>query len=87
MADSDLKKQGGEWFKQLRLKAGLTQVDIMKACGFDGTTFVSNIENGRSPIPSGVSPALARAVGTNPKEFALNCLKFYRPNLYKMISV
>src|SRR5690606_318265 len=42
----ELRKQAGNWLKELRGQAGLSQVDLARILGFKYYTFISQVENG-----------------------------------------
>jgi DNA-binding XRE family transcriptional regulator len=47
----DARKDAGNWLKKLRTDAGITQLAIAQACGYEYVTFISQIEAGKGRIP------------------------------------
>ena len=41
-----LRKQAGTWLKELRGRAGLSQIQLAELLGFKYYTFISQVENG-----------------------------------------
>jgi transcriptional regulator with XRE-family HTH domain len=81
----DLRKACGRWLKSLRESAGLTQMQLARALGYEYYTFISQIEGGKGRIPSDQYEAWARAVGADPREFAITLLSYYEPEAYRLI--
>ena len=46
------RKQAGNWLKQLRADAGLSQVDLAGRLGLKYYTFISQVENGFGRVPT-----------------------------------
>ena len=40
----DARKDAGNWLKKLRTDAGITQLDLARACGYEYVSFMSQIE-------------------------------------------
>jgi transcriptional regulator with XRE-family HTH domain len=80
-----LRKQAGDWLKQLRGQAGLSQIDLAQRLGLKYYTFVSQVENGFGRVPTASMEAWARALGIDPAEFAQSLLSFYDPELYRLL--
>ena len=59
-----LRKQAGDWLKQRRADAGLSQVDLAARLGLKYYTFISQVENGFSRVPTEVMEAWARPIGS-----------------------
>jgi transcriptional regulator with XRE-family HTH domain len=87
-ADSEakqLRKQAGSWLKELRAAAGLSQIQLAQILGFKYYTFISQVENGFGRVPTESMEGWARALGAEPPEFARKLLKYYEPELYRLL--
>jgi transcriptional regulator with XRE-family HTH domain len=80
-----LRKQAGTWLKELRTKAGLSQMQLAERLGFKYYTFISQIENGFGRLPTDSMEAWARALGVNPSHFAKKLISFYEPELHRLL--
>jgi transcriptional regulator with XRE-family HTH domain len=80
-----LRKQAGDWLKELRVRAGLSQVELADELGFKYYTFVSQVENGFGRLPVDSMEAWAKALNVEPSEFAKRLLSFYEPELYRLL--
>jgi transcriptional regulator with XRE-family HTH domain len=80
-----LRKQAGAWLKELRGRAGLSQIQLADVLGFKYYTFISQVENGFGRVPVESMEAWARALGADPTEFAKHLLSFYEPELYRLL--
>ena len=80
-----LRKQAGDWLKELRGRAGLSQVQLADELGFKYYTFVSQVENGFGRLPVESREAWAKALNVEPSEFAKRLLSFYEPELYRLL--
>ena len=78
-----LRKQAGAWLKELRGRAGLSQIQLADVLGFKYYTFISQNGFGRVPIES--MEAWAKALGVEPSDFAKQLLSFYEPELYRLL--
>ena len=65
-----LRKQAGTWLKELRARAGLSQIELAEILGFKYYTFISQVENGFGRVPTESLEAWARALGVEPSAFA-----------------
>ena len=79
------RKQAGNWLKELRKGAGLSQVELAAQLGFKYYTFVAQVENGFGRVPTEAMEGWARAVGMEPSEFARRLISFYEPVLYRLL--
>lgn len=80
-----LRKLAGSWLKELRGRAGLSQIQLAEQLGFKYYTFVSQVENGFGRVPTDSMEAWATALGVNPSEFAKHLISFYEPELYRLL--
>lgn len=80
-----LRKQAGGWLKELRAKAGLSQIELAAQLGFKYYTFVSQVENGFGRVPTDSMEAWARALGVEPSAFARRLLSFYEPEMHRLL--
>src|SRR5688572_20273200 len=79
------RRQAGAWLKELRAKAGLSQIQLADRLGFKYYTFVSQVENGFGRVPTDSMEAWALALGVNPSHFAKHLISFYEPELYRLL--
>ena len=79
------RKQAGNWLKQLRADAGLSQVDLAGRLGLKYYTFISQVENGFGRVPTDAMEAWARALGAEPSAFARQLVSFYDPELHRLL--
>jgi transcriptional regulator with XRE-family HTH domain len=80
-----LRKQAGVWLKELRGRAGLSQIELAQHLGFKYYTFISQVENGFGRVPTESMEAWARALNAEPSAFARKLLSFYEPELYRLL--
>jgi len=80
-----LRKQAGTWLKELRGRAGLSQVDLAQALGLKYYTFISQVENGFGRVPTDSLEGWARALGVDPREFTRELLSYYEPELHRLL--
>ncbi|MFL5059417.1 MAG: helix-turn-helix domain-containing protein, partial [Xanthobacteraceae bacterium] len=64
------RRQAGTWLKQLRARAGLSQIELAGRLGLKYYTFISQVENGFGRVPTESMEAWARALGAKPSTFA-----------------
>ena len=79
------RKQAGTWLKELRGRAGLSQIELARTLGFKYYTFISQVENGFGRVPTESLEAWARALGVDPPHFARELLAYYEPELYRLL--
>jgi transcriptional regulator with XRE-family HTH domain len=79
------RKRAGQWLKDLRGKAGLSQIELAAQLGFKYYTFVSQVENGFGRVPTESMEAWARALGVHPSHFARELLSYYEPELHRLL--
>ncbi|MET0877624.1 MAG: helix-turn-helix transcriptional regulator, partial [Tardiphaga sp.] len=80
-----LRKQAGDWLKARRAEAGLSQVDLAARLGLKYYTFISQVENGFSRVPTETMEAWALALGLDPAGFARHLLVYYEPELHRLL--
>ena len=80
-----LRKQAGAWLKELRGRAGLSQIQLAETLGFKYYTFISQVENGFGRVPTESLEKWARALGADPSSFARELLSYYDPELHRLL--
>ena len=80
-----LRKQAGDWLKQRRADAGLSQIDLAARLGLKYYTFISQVENGFSRVPTEAMEAWATELGLEPAAFAKHLLLYYEPEMYRLL--
>ena len=80
-----LRKQAGAWLKDMRGRAGLSQVELAQQLGLKYYTFISQVENGFGRVPTDSMEAWARALGLDPSTFARKLLAYYEPELHRLL--
>jgi len=80
-----LRQQAGRWLKQAREEAGLTQAELAERVGLRYYTFVSQVESGLGRLPIETQGVWAQALGQDPGDFARTLLRFYEPELYRLL--
>jgi len=79
------RKQAGNRLKELRGRAGLSQIELAQALGLKYYTFISQVENGFGRVPTESMEAWARALGVDPSSFARELLSYYDPELHRLL--
>jgi transcriptional regulator with XRE-family HTH domain len=79
------RKQAGSWLKELRSRAGLSQIDLAARLGLKYYTFISQVENGFGRVPTESVEAWAIALGVEPSTFARQLLSYYDPETYRLL--
>ena len=80
-----LRKKAGDWLKQRRADAGLSQIDLAARLGLKYYTFISQVENGFSRVPTEAMEAWATQLGLEPAAFAKHLLLYYEPELHRLL--
>ena len=80
-----LRKQAGTWLKELRGRAGLSQIQLAEMLGFKYYTFISQVENGFGRVPTESLEPWARALGVEPKAFTRELLSYYEPEWHRLL--
>jgi len=83
--NKSLRQEAGRWLKAAREAAGLTQAELAEKCGLRYYTFVSQVESGLGRVPIETQGAWAEAIGQPPAEFARTLLRYYEPELYRLL--
>jgi transcriptional regulator with XRE-family HTH domain len=79
------RKLAGNWLKEQRLAAGLSQIELAARLGIKYYTFVSQVENGFGRVPIESMRAWAEALSVDPAIFASRLLSYYEPELYRLL--
>ncbi|RAK59045.1 XRE family transcriptional regulator [Phenylobacterium hankyongense] len=80
-----LRQQAGRWLKTARETAGITQAELAERVGLRYYTFVSQVESGLGRLPIETQRAWAEALGLDPRDFAQTLLRYYEPELYRLL--
>jgi transcriptional regulator with XRE-family HTH domain len=80
-----LRKLAGDWLKQRRADAELSQADLAARLGLKYYTFISQVENGFSRVPTEIMGAWASELGLEQTSFARHLLMYYEPELYRLL--
>jgi transcriptional regulator with XRE-family HTH domain len=80
-----LRKEAGSWLRDMRRKAGLSQIELASRLGLKYYTFISQVENGVGRVPSESMEVWAQALGVAPTQFARTLLSFYDPQLHRLL--
>jgi transcriptional regulator with XRE-family HTH domain len=70
-----LRKLAGDWLKQRRADAELSQADLAVRLGMKYYTFISQVENGFSRVPTEIMGAWASELGLEQATFARHLLR------------
>ena len=81
----NLRQLAGNWLKEQRQAAGLSQLDLATKLGFKYYTFISQVENGFSRVPTEIMGAWARELGLEQAAFARHLLMYYEPEMYRLL--
>jgi transcriptional regulator with XRE-family HTH domain len=79
------RKAAGAWLKELRTRAGLSQIELAERLGLKYYTFISQVENGFGRVPTDALEAWSRALGEEPSSFTRKLLSYYEPELYRLL--
>ncbi|WP_137136944.1 helix-turn-helix transcriptional regulator [Rhizobium sp. FKY42] len=80
-----LRREAGQWLKERREAAGLSQRDLSAKVGIEYYTFISQIEAGRGRVPAERYEAYANALGINPREFTKTMLRYNDTVVYNLL--
>ena len=81
----ELRKKAGLWLREKRTAIGLSQRELADRVNMEYYTFISQIEAGRGRVPADRLRDWAKALEMNPREFAINLMRYYDPHTYDMI--
>ncbi len=79
------RKLAGDWLKKRRADAGLSQVELAATLGLKYYTFISQVENGFSRLPTEMMEAWAKALRLDPSALARHLLVYYEPELHRLL--
>jgi transcriptional regulator with XRE-family HTH domain len=80
-----LRKHAGDWLKLRRADAGLSQADLAARLGLKYYTFISQVENGFSRVPTELMGAWASELGLEQAAFAKHLIMYYEPELHRLL--
>ena len=84
-AAKQMRRQAGAWLKELRSRAGLSQIQLAGQLGYKYYTFIAQVENGYGRVPTDGMEAWALALGVKPADFARQLLSHYDPELHRLL--
>lgn len=79
------RRAAGLWLRQRRLEANLTQNALAKLVGINYYTFISQLEAGKGRVPPDKYADFANALGVDVEDFTWAQLRFYEPEIYKLL--
>ena len=82
---AELRKKAGSWLRSVRCGLGLSQRELAHRVNMEYYTFISQIEAGRGRVPADRLRDWSEALEMDPKEFAINLMKYYDPHSFDMI--
>jgi transcriptional regulator with XRE-family HTH domain len=71
--------------KELRGRAGLSQIELAHRLELKYYTFISQVENGFGRVPIESMEAWAHVLGVEPSAFARRLLAHYEPELHRLL--
>jgi len=80
-----LRRECGQWLKDKREAAGLSQREIAAKVGIEYYTFISQIEAGRGRVPPERYEAYAIGLGVDPREFTMTMLRYNEPIVFELL--
>jgi transcriptional regulator with XRE-family HTH domain len=80
-----LRQDAGAWLKDLRGRAGLSQIELAEKLGLKYYTFISQVENGFGRVPTESMEAWALALKADPSDFARKLVSYYDPELHRLL--
>lgn len=84
-SSAELRKQAGNWLRLVRCELGLSQRELAHRVNMEYYTFISQIEAGRGRVPADRLRDWSEALEMEPREFAINLMKYYDPHSFDMI--
>ena len=82
---SELRRRAGSWLRERRCELGLSQRELASRVNMEYYTFISQIEAGRGRVPADRMHDWSVALEMNPRQFAINLMKYYDPHTYEMV--
>lgn len=82
---AELRKKAGSWLRAVRCELGLSQRELAHRVNMEYYTFISQIEAGRGRVPADRLRDWAEALEIDPREFAINLMRYYDPYSFDMI--
>ncbi len=79
------RREAGTWLKQLRQRAGMSQMQLADRLGYKYYTFIAQVENGHGRVPTEGMEAWSLALGEEPSAFARHLLAYYDPELHRLL--
>ena len=79
------RREAGAWLKELRARAGLSQIQLAERLGYKYYTFIAQVENGFGRVPTDGMEAWALALGEKPAAFAKQLLSHYDSELHRLL--
>ena len=80
-----LRIEVGQWLKEKRVAAGLSQRELSEKAGFEYYTFISQLETGRGRVPAERYEGYAKALGVPARDFAMRMLQAYENSTFKLL--
>ncbi|MCA1869737.1 helix-turn-helix transcriptional regulator [Agrobacterium genomosp. 3] len=80
-----LRRECGNWLKEKREAAGLSQRGLAQKVGIEFYTFISQIESGRGRVPPERFEAYAKGLNLDPKEFAMTMMRYNEPVVFALL--
>jgi transcriptional regulator with XRE-family HTH domain len=79
------RKGAGEFLRDRRRDAGMTQADIARALGLSNTQTVYQIEAGKARVPPARYVEYATALKMDPKDFISELLRYYDREAWRIL--
>lgn len=79
------RREAGAWLKQLRQRAGMSQMQLAERLDYKYYTFIAQVENGHGRVPTEGIGAWSLALGEEPSAFARHLLSYYDPELHRLL--
>jgi transcriptional regulator with XRE-family HTH domain len=79
------RREAGAWLKELRQRAGMSQMQLADRLGYKYYTFIAQVENGHGRVPTGGMEGWSLALGEEPSSFARRLLSYYDPELHRLL--
>src|SRR6516165_5140574 len=80
-----LRREAGEYLRDLRESAGLSQRQLASMVGTEYYTFVSQLETGRGRLPPIKYKVWAEALGVRSYNFVKILMRYYDPITYEIL--